>query len=838
MADMEKLTIGQLFEKLTPKFKGLIKSVGGGNGPFAPTPHGLDSGHHTGTLQDAQAPQFLKTDGSRELTHDLTVAEGKKVDGVDISALDLDVQNHKNGTAAAAHNGIGSHNHQSEAEGGVLNHNQLQNLTSGDPHTQYFNQSRHTLNAHLTIGLVPQTRLIQAGSGLSGGGDLSGDRMLSIGAGAGISVLEDSLAVDQSFSPVWTGNHAFQGSLSTRHIIPEQTDTYDLGSSSKLWRKGWLSELDSVLFAQNTQTLLGGSFVIGKGQGSLPSELATAATTYDFGQIMTPGYFLILRSSLQVEYIQIGTLVSGTEYNLTRNLDGSGANDWPAGSVYLVLGSSGDGRIELNAADTPKIQLIQQGANYNDQTELIRIGDLNGNWGSTSPSLGIAIGQYAPNKGNVIIKDGDLKFNVYTDEILNIGSGAYGNAAYLNGTLRIATDGKVEAPDFVLWEDGITLDSLHHDVTGKYPVLSFVRGKLGRDDASYNSVQKTTFIGSEFGLDIESNGLNLFDQTVKLTAKTNLISAGLEMLAKKSSAESELKIFADYSTNTSYLLLNKYGLSLVTPFSVTVDADLVVTDTLRIPGGSAGVPSLIFSATQQNDGLYHDGEGIAISTDGSRRIGFHSDIVLYDALNAGNQGIYEINYLRFNERSHLGNVSENPYLYAYSDNNLYYQCDDGKFMVNSVSQIWVSGLEGKILGGAYIEEPYYGCGANAVIFPSNVVSYIDFQIPYPKEWKGKNLTIEVYYSTNSTSGSAGGTLQPGIISPDFDGAARQYNLNLGGDFYAQSTANRANKYTATATYSGYGSYLDNAILTLRVIRWQNTGLDKVAIWGVRVTPVL
>ena len=40
---------------------------------------------HSGTLLDAQAPQFLKTDGTRDLTGNLAVAAGITIDGVDIS---------------------------------------------------------------------------------------------------------------------------------------------------------------------------------------------------------------------------------------------------------------------------------------------------------------------------------------------------------------------------------------------------------------------------------------------------------------------------------------------------------------------------------------------------------------------------------------------------------------------------------------------------------------------------------------------------------------------------------------------------------------------------------
>lgn len=202
-------------------------------------------------------------------------------------------------------------------------------------------------------------------------------------------------ALQQAATPQWAGL-TLTGNLSARHILPATVDTYDLGSSTLLWRKGWLSELDTVLFAENTIQVTGGWWMIPHASGTFSTAVASGDTTIDFGQAMTVGDFLILRSSLQVEYIEIGTLVSGTTYNVTRNLDGSGANAWVQGQVYVVLGQTGDGRIEFDAqTGGPRIHVYEQGATYNAQTERVRIGDLNG-WGPYSAqTYGVAIGSYA-----------------------------------------------------------------------------------------------------------------------------------------------------------------------------------------------------------------------------------------------------------------------------------------------------------------------------------------------------------------------------------------------------------------------------------------------------------
>ena len=223
------------------------------------------------------------------------------------------------------------------------------------------------------------------------------------GAGIAISDGDDTVAVDVAYAFQWQAEHTFTQTSHLSHALPRATDTYDLGSSTLLWRKGWLSELDAVLFAQQTITLLGGWFIVGKNEGTLAADAPAASGSMDFGQAMTVGHFVVLRAALKVEYVQVGTLVSGTVYNVTRDLDGTGANDWPAGTPYLVLGTSGDGRIELNAYDTPRLSILQQGATYNAQTEVARLGDLSGNWGYASETYGVALGQYASGQVNITV---------------------------------------------------------------------------------------------------------------------------------------------------------------------------------------------------------------------------------------------------------------------------------------------------------------------------------------------------------------------------------------------------------------------------------------------------
>ena len=395
--------ISELFAKLRPFILDLISLAGGGSGPFAPSPHDLSGAHHSGSIADSQATQFLKTDGSRGLTGNLAVTDGITIDGVDLSALASTVSGHTGATAAAGHGSVGAHDHQSAGNGGQLDHGNALTGLGDDDHTQYLNNTRHDTTTRHTLGtVVPH----DDHGALSGLGDDDHSQYLLV-----------------------NGTRDMAGNLT-----PAATDTYDIGSSVKLWRKGYLSELDALVFAEQTITLVGGWLMICKDQGSLAADINSSTTNVDFGKAMTFGDFVLFRGNGQVEYMKILSPKTGTTYQVTRDLDGSGANDWVKGTPFAVLGCNGTGRIELNAYDTPRMSVIKQGTTYNATTELIRLGDLNGGWGYTSEKYGLAIGQYASNKPNIVIdEDGYMRFRIYSSDVMTF----YNGNADITGKLRM-----------------------------------------------------------------------------------------------------------------------------------------------------------------------------------------------------------------------------------------------------------------------------------------------------------------------------------------------------------------------------------------------------------------
>jgi hypothetical protein len=231
-----------------------------------------------------------------------------------------------------------------------------------------------------------------------------------VAANGGITVDSTAFTVADS-----TGNTTIAGTLGVTgtttlgtlalsnvasHLVPSVTDTYDFGSASRLWRSGYVSTLNAVVFAETTQTLYGGYSTIGHDAGSVDADVSAAATTINFGDTMTPGDFVLIRAHdtgnvIKAEYITVGSLVSGTTYNVTRDVAGSHGTDpaWAAGTPYLVLGQSGDGRIDLIAVDgKPRIVFTQQGATYNAQTDHAVLGNLNTYYGYATDVWGAGFG--------------------------------------------------------------------------------------------------------------------------------------------------------------------------------------------------------------------------------------------------------------------------------------------------------------------------------------------------------------------------------------------------------------------------------------------------------------
>lgn len=337
---------------------------------------------------------------------------------------------------------------------------------------------------------------IVAGNGLTGGGALTASRTLNVGAGAGITVNADDVALTLpgTLSAASTnnssGNHTHAVTASSNpgaaasllkttsagklYLINLLTDTindrsggsltvaptgdllfnpggkdmlpvtaYDLniGSLSKKYLTLHAAELwVETLVAQNTIATIGGRVLVGP-TTLLEADAASGATSIQVRHNeMAVGDTAYMEADGKVEFMAITSGPTGGgpyTYGVTRNLDGSGANDWYAGDAVFNTGQAGDGFIDLYSINGVKSALeagptivgnVRGSATYNDWTEHWAIGNLNGLYGYASDTYGVALGKYTANSwlsadatnGIRMVNKGTVRFQVAADGMTTI----------------------------------------------------------------------------------------------------------------------------------------------------------------------------------------------------------------------------------------------------------------------------------------------------------------------------------------------------------------------------------------------------------------------------------
>lgn len=215
---------------------------------------------------------------------------------------------------------------------------------------------------------------ITASSGTIGGWTISSSAISKLSAGIGIN-LNSTLPMIQV------------GNTSATHLVLDSTSIHssnfvsgstgfsitNLTGDAEFNNITARGELKTFLFTASNQMAVAGNIIVSKDAGKLGAAVSSGATTVDFGKALTVGDWIKIQGpdsngSAALEWMLIGSLVSGTTYNVTRDVDGSGANAWLKDTPFVVIGASGDSRIELVAGASGYIALITQGATWNTQT--------------------------------------------------------------------------------------------------------------------------------------------------------------------------------------------------------------------------------------------------------------------------------------------------------------------------------------------------------------------------------------------------------------------------------------------------------------------------------------
>ena len=391
------------------------------------------------------------------------------------------------------------------------------------------------------------TRQIIAGNGLTGGGALSGDVTLDVGAGDGISVAANAVALASTVagngltyttgviavgvantgatgltveadavrltsssnpgaaasvlasdaagaltlttltastkvrSPLLdtaSGNLTLQpaGDITIdpvgNDVLPATNYDINLGALSKKYLTLHAAELwVETLVAQNTIATIGGRILVGP-TTTLTRDLAAAATTiYVKHNQMVSGDRAYMEADGKVEFFAItsGATNTGTDYSytVTRNLDGTGANDWYAGDAMFNTGQAGNGWIDQYSVRGIKsasqvgptiVGNVRASATYNDWAERWAIGNLNGLYGYGTDIYGFAAGvpggtwvTVEGTNGLMMMRGSVARLQIDTSGNLQIRDSSGTNvialdnsgASYFAGVMTIGTSGEI-----------------------------------------------------------------------------------------------------------------------------------------------------------------------------------------------------------------------------------------------------------------------------------------------------------------------------------------------------------------------------------------------------------
>ena len=187
-------------------------------------------------------------------------------------------------------------------------------------------------------------------------------------------------------------------------ILPQTNYDINIGMLSKKYLTLHAAELwVETLVAQNTIATIGGRVLVAP-TNTLVVDLSPGSTSIEVKyNNFNNGDRVYMEANGQVEFMAIASSASPISghysYAVTRNLDGSGANQWYAGDALLNTGTTGNGFIDLystagvlSGSGPTIVGNVRTGTTYNDIEPRWAIGNLDGLYGYSGSTYGAAFG--------------------------------------------------------------------------------------------------------------------------------------------------------------------------------------------------------------------------------------------------------------------------------------------------------------------------------------------------------------------------------------------------------------------------------------------------------------
>lgn len=234
--------------------------------------------------------------------------------------------------------------------------------------------------------------------------------------------------------------------------MPYTGYTSNLGSLSDKYLTLHAAELwVETLVAQSTLATIGGRVLVGP-TNELSQDAAAGDTTLHFKyNNLSNGDRVYFEANGSVEFMAVTSSAGGSSgnytYTVTRDLDGTGANAWSAGSAAFDTGQTGSGFIDLysisgvkstNEAGPTIVGNIRLSSTYNDWAPRWAIGNLKNLYGyGSSVVYGVAFGD--PSATNITI-DATNGLRIRNGTTNKLTADTSGNLS-LVGNLSVGTSG-------------------------------------------------------------------------------------------------------------------------------------------------------------------------------------------------------------------------------------------------------------------------------------------------------------------------------------------------------------------------------------------------------------
>jgi len=415
-----------------------------------------------------------------------------------------------------------------------------------------------------------------------------------------------------------------------------------------------------TLVAQNTIATIGGRVLVGP-TTTLTADLAAAATSIQVkhNQIAN-GDRLVMQANGSLEWLAVTSGASGSAgayvYSVTRNLDGSGANDWTAGDAVFNSGTTGDGYIDLYSVNglipgstvgPTIVGNVRTGTTYSNVEPRWAIGNLNGLYGYATDTYGSAFGD-AANANITIDATNGIRIRDNATNLLHasaagaltLGNPA-GNRLVWNGTTL-----EVVSANLTIDGSGVRIAPSTTYADARAYGFTTTTGTLGL----YGADGGGAGIGRSVNLEAGWTGTgNLTNGVHAVLAARHSPSSGgttrrcvLDTVADGSSAQLTIDGCLSVVTDAAFSSLSGNGLTiadrLIFSTDTTVGAGAVgqtTTDGLKLRGvagssydlalyGAADTPALvIFTGTNEVGiaGVAFDGTGKVVCVKSNQQLG-------------------------------------------------------------------------------------------------------------------------------------------------------------------------------------------------------------------------